>query len=98
VYAIAKAVHHGYLGPTWLPVAVRGFDGLVEHMVTVDEEGQVNLHGVCASAGLGGNPYRDGSFEYYTSEPIATNDLHGVGAFILAAIQMEIAVAANAES
>lgn len=93
VYAIAKAVQRGYLGQNWLPIAVRGFEGLVEHMVTVDEEGQVNLHGVCASAGLGGNPYRDGSFEYYTGEPIATNDLHGVGAFILAATQMEIALA-----
>jgi unsaturated rhamnogalacturonyl hydrolase len=89
VYAIAKGVRNGYLDESWLPIAARGFEGLLNHLVTVDDEGQINLHGICSSAGLGGNPYRDGSFEYYVSEPIATNDLHGVGAFILAAIEME---------
>ena len=39
--------------------------------------------------GLGGSPYRDGSFEYYVGEPIAANDFKGVGSFILAALEME---------
>jgi unsaturated rhamnogalacturonyl hydrolase len=53
---------------------------------------------ICTSAGLGGNPYRDGSFEYFISEPVATNDLHGVGAFILAASEMEIGLIRRTES
>ena len=57
--------------------------------IRVDDEGQVNLHGICSSAGLGGNPYRDGTYEYYIGEPIVTNNLHGVGAFILAAYEFE---------
>jgi unsaturated rhamnogalacturonyl hydrolase len=89
IYAIAKGVRTGYLAPNWLAVAEKGFQGLLHHLVTVDQDGGVNLHGTCTSAGLGGNPYRDGSFEYYISEPIATNDLHGVGAFILAAQELE---------
>ena len=40
-------------------------------------------------AGLGGTPYRDGSFEYYVQEPIATNDFKGAGPFILAALELE---------
>jgi unsaturated rhamnogalacturonyl hydrolase len=91
VYAIAKGVRRGYLDKSWLPTAVRGFAGLLKHRVTVDNEGQVHLHGVCSTAGLGGDPYRDGSFEYYVSEPIITNDLHGVGPFILAAVELESA-------
>lgn len=89
VYTIAKGVRKGYLDESWLPVATKGFAGLLHHLVTVDEEGLVNLHGICATAGLGGNPYRDGSYDYYVNEPIITNDLHGVGAFILAAAELE---------
>ncbi|MBE7555154.1 MAG: glycoside hydrolase family 88 protein [Anaerolineales bacterium] len=89
VYAIAKGVRNGYLDKSWLPIAARGFAGLLKHLVTVDSEGLVNLHSICSTAGLGGDPYRDGSFEYYVSEPIITNDLHGVGPFILAAVELE---------
>jgi unsaturated rhamnogalacturonyl hydrolase len=40
-------------------------------------------------AGLGGSPYRDGSFEYYIGERAATDDYKGVGPFILASIEYE---------
>jgi unsaturated rhamnogalacturonyl hydrolase len=93
VYAIKKGIRRGYLNGTWQPVADRGFQGLLDHMVTIDEEGQIDLHGICSGAGLGGTPYRDGSFEYYIGEPVITNDLHGVGAFLLAAIEMDLVTA-----
>jgi unsaturated rhamnogalacturonyl hydrolase len=89
IYAIAKGVRKGYLNKNAFPIAEKGFEGLLDHLITVDDEGQVNLHGVCASAGLGGIPFRDGSYEYYINESIATNNLHGVGAFILAAHEIE---------
>ena len=97
VYAIAKGVRNGYLNPGWLPTAARAFEGLLKHLVTVDNQDRVDLHGVCSTAGLGGNPYRDGSFEYYVNEPVITNDLHGVGAFILAAIEIEMALTTGAQ-
>lgn len=42
-----------------------------------------------AVAGLGGNPYRDGSYEYYVKEPVRNNDPKGVGPFILASLEFE---------
>jgi unsaturated rhamnogalacturonyl hydrolase len=38
---------------------------------------------------LGGKPYRDGSYEYYISEPQRTNDMKGYGSFLLAAIELQ---------
>jgi unsaturated rhamnogalacturonyl hydrolase len=49
----------------------------------------LTLENVCGGAGLGGEPYRDGSFEYYVTEKIIPNDPKGVGPFILAALEME---------
>lgn len=94
VYAIGKATRLGYLDRSWLAVAQRGFDGLLTHLVTVNDAGRVDVHGVCSTAGLGGTPYRDGSYEYYVGEPVITNNLHGVGPLILAAVEMERAAAA----
>jgi unsaturated rhamnogalacturonyl hydrolase len=41
-------------------------------------------------SGLGGKPYRDGSYEYYIQEPLKTNDVKGMGAFILAGNEMAL--------
>ena len=51
----------------------------------------VNLKGTVSVSGLGGKPYRDGSYAYYMSEKVITNDAKGVGAFLKAANEMEIA-------
>ena len=98
VYAIAKGVRHGYLDKKWLSVANHAFSGLLTHLVTIDDRGLVDLNGICSTAGLGGVPYRDGSFEYYVNEPIITNDLHGVGAFLNAAVQIEMVLVETAET
>ncbi|MBE2222455.1 MAG: glycoside hydrolase family 88 protein, partial [Anaerolineae bacterium] len=97
IYAIAKGVRNGHLAKQWLPIADNAFTGLLTHLVTIDDTGLVDLHGICATAGLGGVPYRDGSFEYYVNEPIITNDLHGVGAFLNAAVEVELVSAESAE-
>jgi unsaturated rhamnogalacturonyl hydrolase len=89
VYAMAKGGRKGYLDGEYLDVAKRGYRGILEHFVGVDGQGSVNLEQVCSVAGLGGEPYRDGSFEYYVSEKIVTNDYKGVGPFILASVEME---------
>lgn len=95
VYALAKGVRKGYLPTSWIDIAQKGFKGLLDHLVTLDDTGHVHLHGICSSAGLGGVPYRDGSFEYYVGEPIITDDLHGTGSFLLAALEMESNVMSN---
>ena len=89
VCALAKAVRQGYLGPTYLDVARRGYQGILEHLLRLDDQGLVNLEKTCGVGGLGGTPYRDGSYAYYISEKVVTNDYKGVGPFILASIEME---------
>ena len=46
-------------------------------------------------AGLGGDPYRDGSYSYYIGEKTITNDAKGVGAFLMASAEMETAADAK---
>lgn len=89
VYAIAKGVRKGYLTGKNLDVAQKGYRGILGNLIEIDGHGLVNLNGTCGGAGLGGNPYRDGSYEYYISEKIVVNDYKGVGAFILASVEME---------
>jgi unsaturated rhamnogalacturonyl hydrolase len=88
-YGFAKAVRQGWLAPEYLSSARRAYRGLLENMIRVDARGALTLEGICSVAGLGGDPYRNGSFEYYVNEPVAANDFKGVGPFILAALEME---------
>jgi unsaturated rhamnogalacturonyl hydrolase len=89
VYAFAKGVRSGYLVQDYLLSARRGYHGLLQNLVKIDANGLLTLENVCGGAGLGGEPYRDGSFEYYIGEKIIPNDPKGVGPFILAALEME---------
>ncbi len=89
-YSFARAARKGYLASDFLAVARRAYHGLLENMIKVDSSGVLTLEGTCNVAGLGGTPYRDGSYEYYISEKTAANDFKGVGPFILAALEMEL--------
>lgn len=89
VYAFAKGANKGYLPLSYKKLAVKGFNAITQKLITVDEDGEIHITQVCASAGLGGNPYRDGSFEYYIKEKIKTDNSHGLGPFILAALEVE---------
>lgn len=89
VYAMAKGVRMGYLDKEYASVARKGYDGLIKHLIKTDRDGSVNLTQICAVGGLGGPQKRDGSFEYYMSEPIVVNDLKGVGAFLMASIEID---------
>jgi unsaturated rhamnogalacturonyl hydrolase len=89
VYAFAKGVRNEYLGHDYLSSARRGYHGLLQNLIKIDSQGWLTLEKVCGGAGLGGEPYRDGSFEYYITEKIIPNDPKGVGPFILAALEME---------
>lgn len=94
VYALAKGVRLGYLPAKFLPVVQTGYAGILHKFIKV-EDGQVNLHGTVSVSGLGGNPYRDGSFEYYMREKVIVNDPKGVGSFILASNEMDMLAGRN---
>jgi len=89
VYALAKGYRMGYLPATYKAVAEKGYKGILNKFIETDADGQVNLNGTVSVGGLGGNPYRDGSYQYYLSEKVVKNDPKGVGAFILAAVEIE---------
>ncbi len=64
---------------------VKAFRGICNKYLSTDG-GTLHLDGICLVAGLGPekSPRRDGSFEYYMSEPVVKDDAKGVGPFILA--------------
>ncbi|HSD05742.1 glycoside hydrolase family 88 protein [Flavobacterium sp.] len=87
-YAFAKGVNKGYLPAEYKKLANKAFDGLTKKLMKVDADGGITLTQACAVAGLGGNPYRDGSYEYYINERKKDNDPKATGPFILAALEL----------
>ncbi|MBN1820346.1 MAG: glycoside hydrolase family 88 protein [Prolixibacteraceae bacterium] len=88
VYAISKAVRMGYIGKDYGAVAQNGYNGIIKNFIKNNNNNTISLTTTCAVAGLGGDPYRPGTFEYYVGEPVRDNDPKGVGPFILASIEM----------
>jgi unsaturated rhamnogalacturonyl hydrolase len=89
VYAIAKGVRTGNLPHSLLPVATRGFAGIEKKFVTREPNGLLTLHGTVKVSGLGGKPYRAGNYAYYVHETVGDNDFKGMGAYLLAASEIE---------
>ncbi|MCH5600719.1 glycoside hydrolase family 88 protein [Niabella ginsengisoli] len=89
-YTLAKGARKGYIAQSYATNAKRAFDGLVKYQITKGTDGFTNLEGTVTVSGLGGKPYRDGSFDYYMREKVKQNDPKGMGAFILAANEIEM--------
>ena len=90
-YSFLKGTRLGYLeGDGYVAPALKALDAIAEKYLTEDGDGELHLGGICSVAGLGGNPYRDGSFRYYISERIKLDDFKGVGPFILACTEREL--------
>ena len=89
VYSLFKAVRKGYIDPAYFNVARKGYEGILNHFIKVDENGLVSITQACAIAGLGGKVYRSGDYEYYIHETIRDNDPKAVGPFILACLEWE---------
>lgn len=90
VYTLAKGVRLGYLPASFLEPAKKGYAGILKKFVVTGADGVSNLEGTVSVSGLGGNPYRDGSYDYYIKEKVIVNDPKGVGAFLLAAGEMDV--------
>jgi unsaturated rhamnogalacturonyl hydrolase len=91
IYSFAKGVNKGYLPDHFLRSAEESYKSVLENFVTIDSNGNIYLQNTVSVGGLGGNPYRDGSYEYYLSEPIRVNDFKGYGPLMLSAIELQIA-------
>lgn len=89
VYAFAKGVHRGYLPEHYMADAKRGYSGILLRFVKKGPGNDLSLADTVKAAGLGGDPYRDGTYAYYIGEKTITNDTKGIGALLLACSEME---------
>jgi unsaturated rhamnogalacturonyl hydrolase len=89
VYALAKGVRMGYVPQSFLYNAKNGWEGIQKKFVATSADGLMVLNGTVKVGGLGGTPYRSGSYEYYVGEKVGANDSKGIGAFLLAGSEME---------
>jgi len=87
VYSLLKGIRKGYLSKALQENAIKAYGGLIDEFILETKEGLINLNKVCYVAGLGGKDQRDGTFTYYISEPIISNEPKGLGPFILAAAE-----------
>ena len=90
-YAMLKGVRLGYLPADMQPEAESLYEKFVKRFVRENADGTISITDCCAVAGLGGKENRDGTFDYYISEPIIENDCKGVGPFIWASMEYDFA-------
>jgi unsaturated rhamnogalacturonyl hydrolase len=83
-YGLLKGVRLGLLPKRFEEFGLKAFDGITQKYLSRNEDGSPKLGGICLVAGLGGEQHRDGSLEYYFSEPVVENEAKGVAPLILA--------------
>ena len=84
-YSIARAVNKGLIDKRYLPIALKGWDGV---MTKINSNGDVE--GVCTGTGTS-----DELIHYYT-RPAPLNDVHGIGAVLLAGVEILKSLQINA--
>lgn len=84
-FCILRGVRLGFLPEDYRKYGEKAFKGICDRYLKT-ENGTLHLDGICLVAGLGPakDLRRDGTFEYYMSEPIVSDDAKGVGPFLLA--------------
>ncbi|MBN1184857.1 MAG: glycoside hydrolase family 88 protein [Bacteroidales bacterium] len=92
VYFLFKSVRMGYIDKSYLETALEGYDGLLHHLIRVNNDGTISVTNSCSVAGLGGKGNRDGSFEYYMSERKSNTDPKAIAPFIWAGIEHEMLI------
>ena len=83
-YFYLKGARLGILDKSYAPVGEKIFQSICDRYLT-ETDGKLNLGGICLVAGLGpeNNRRRDGTYEYYISEPIVENDAKGLAPFLM---------------
>lgn len=88
MYSYAKAVNKGYIDKKYRKIAEKSFNGLRKTLLIENPDGTLTLTKCCQVGGLGGNPYRDGSFEYYVNEKMRDNDAKATGPYIMGCLEL----------
>ena len=84
-YSLLKGARLGFLPKEYITYGKKAFQGICDTYLT-SVDGKMSLGGICLVAGLGpeNNTRRDGSYEYYMSEPIVKDDAKGTAPFLFA--------------
>ncbi len=82
-YCVNKGFKEGLLDEKFKEAGDRCFKGICDEYLR-DDAGSMSLGGICLVAGLGGRDMRDGTYDYYMSEPVVKDDAKGTAPFILA--------------
>lgn len=88
IYAMAKGARKGYLPQKFRTIAEESFDKFVKNATQTNADGTTSITRACGVAGLGGKPYRSGTYEYYIGEKQRNDDPKVVGPFILTALEL----------
>ncbi len=88
-YTFVKGAKNGWLADEYLKYGKEVYEALNTHFIREDADNTISITRVCAVAGLGGNPYRNGSYEYYISEPVRDNDPKATGTYIMLSLLLE---------
>lgn len=88
-YSLLKGVRLGFLPENYRTYGLKAFEGICKDRLK-EKDGRLSLGGICLVAGLGpaSDLRRDGSFDYYMSEPVVEDDAKGVGPLLLAYTEM----------
>ena len=83
-YFYIKGTRLGILDKSYAAVGASIFRSICDRYLT-ERDGKLNLGGICLVAGLGpeNNRRRDGTYEYYMSEPVVENDAKGLAPFLM---------------
>ncbi|WP_327433314.1 glycoside hydrolase family 88/105 protein [Streptomyces sp. NBC_01236] len=74
-YALSRGVQQGYLDAHYATVAQRGYEGVLARIST-GSDGRTNLTDISIGTNVG-------DYAYYIARTRATNDFHGLGAFLI---------------
>ena len=95
-YCLLKGARLGYLDDSYRQAGIKAYKGIINNFIRVDAQKDgsfptISLTEGVSVSGLGPekSPHRDGTFDYYMSEPSRDNDPKGVGPFLWATLEME---------
>ncbi len=74
-YTIARAIQRGYVAATYADVAAKAYQGIMQK-VSLGSDGLTNITDISIGTSVG-------NLAYYFGRPRATNDFHGLGAFLI---------------
>jgi len=90
IYTWVKGAQNGYLNKDFEKKGKKAYEQYVKRFIVTGRDGTISVTDCCAVAGLGGERiYRDGSYEYYISEPVRDNDPKAVGPFIMTSLLLD---------